>query len=172
MKKIILRTLLALGIAAGITITFVFVDGSVSWAIGVFYKGKSVLPHVITIFLLLVFGPRVWRKILDRAIHKIKIPREDESFTQRLETIRRLLLPIGNGAIFLIVFMIALDIFSIDIRPLLAGMGIIGLALGFGTKNIIEDFGSGIFILMENQYIVLQTAPFLLSSKRRFFVEW
>ena len=45
-----------------------------------------------------------------------------------------------------------LNLFNIDIRPILAGAGIIGLAIGFGTQSLVKDFVSGLFILIENQY--------------------
>lgn len=43
---------------------------------------------------------------------------------------------------------------NIDIGPLLAGVGIIGLAVGFGAQSLVKDFLSGMFILIENQYNV------------------
>lgn len=43
---------------------------------------------------------------------------------------------------------------GVDTRPILAGIGIIGLAVGFGAQSLVKDFISGIFILLENQYMV------------------
>ena len=45
-----------------------------------------------------------------------------------------------------------LNLFGIDIRPILAGAGVIGLAIGFGAQSLVKDFVSGLFILVENQY--------------------
>ena len=143
MRKIALRGIVMVGAAAVIALILIFVSGATEWVVGLLKQGRSALPHLIAIFFLVLVGPRIWRGVLERAIH-----------TQRLEIIKRLLLPIGNSVVLLVVFMIALDIFSIDVRPLLAGVGIVGLAIGFGTKNIIEDLGSGVFILWENQYMV------------------
>jgi small conductance mechanosensitive channel len=47
--------------------------------------------------------------------------------------------------------MIFLKKFNIDIAPILAGAGIIGLAVGFGAQELVRDFISGFFILLENQ---------------------
>ncbi len=44
--------------------------------------------------------------------------------------------------------------FNINIAPLLAGLGVAGLALGMGVRDIIQDYIAGIFILMEDQYRV------------------
>lgn len=43
---------------------------------------------------------------------------------------------------------------GIDVGPLLAGVGIVGLAVGFGAQSVVKDFLSGMFVLIENQYNV------------------
>jgi small conductance mechanosensitive channel len=48
----------------------------------------------------------------------------------------------------------ALAIFGWDVRPLLAGAGIVGVALGFGAQTLIRDLITGFFILIENQFTV------------------
>ena len=51
------------------------------------------------------------------------------------------------------VFIILSEI-GIDIKPLLASIGIIGLAVSFGAQNLVRDYITGFFILLENQYRV------------------
>jgi small-conductance mechanosensitive channel len=46
----------------------------------------------------------------------------------------------------------ALAIFGWDVRPLLAGAGILGVALGFGAQTLVRDLIAGYFILIENQF--------------------
>lgn len=46
----------------------------------------------------------------------------------------------------------SLNLSGVDIRPILASAGIIGLAVGFGAQSLVKDFVSGLFILIENQY--------------------
>ena len=53
--------------------------------------------------------------------------------------------------IWLVFIMIFLKKFNIDIAPIIAGAGIIGLAVGFGAQELVRDFISGFFILLENQ---------------------
>ena len=48
----------------------------------------------------------------------------------------------------------ALDVFGWDVKPLLAGAGILGVALGFGAQTLIRDVIAGFFILVENQFSV------------------
>jgi small conductance mechanosensitive channel len=47
-----------------------------------------------------------------------------------------------------------LGVQGVDTRPLLAGAGILGLAVGLGAQNLVTDVVSGFFILFENQYLV------------------
>jgi len=53
--------------------------------------------------------------------------------------------------IWSIFIMILLKKFGVDIGPILAGAGILGLAVGFGAQELVRDFISGFFILLENQ---------------------
>ena len=50
--------------------------------------------------------------------------------------------------------MVASKIFGLDLSPLFASAGIIGVAIGFGSQSLIKDFLSGVFIIAENQYRV------------------
>lgn len=54
---------------------------------------------------------------------------------------------------FIAIFMIVAE-FGVNIGPLLAGAGVVGLAIGFGAQYIIRDFFTGLFIILENQYRV------------------
>lgn len=75
-----------------------------------------------------------------------------ERATQRAETVGALL---GSVASFIIWTVGVLMLFSelgLDLGPLLAGAGIVGIALGFGAQNLVKDFLSGIFMLIEDQY--------------------
>ncbi len=70
---------------------------------------------------------------------------------KRLSTLFRL---VGQGISLLVWFttaLIVLDKIGIEIGPLLAGAGILGLAVGFGAQNLVKDVISGFFIILENQ---------------------
>lgn len=51
-------------------------------------------------------------------------------------------------------FIVALDSLEIPVTPIIAGLGIVGLALSFGSQNLVRDVIHGIFILLEDQYAV------------------
>ena len=71
---------------------------------------------------------------------------------QRNVTLQSLFRNIINIVIGSMVVLLALSQFGFNLGPLLAGAGIAGVALGFGTQSLVEDFLSGIFILLEDQY--------------------
>ena len=59
-------------------------------------------------------------------------------------------------AIFVSVLMILSD-FGLDLTPLIASVGIAGLALSLGAQTLIKDFIGGFLILFENQYVIGDT---------------
>lgn len=77
--------------------------------------------------------------------------REDE-VTLRLKTFSHLIKWLGTVAIAVFGLYMLLENFGINVAPLLAGAGIVGLAFGFGGQYLIRDVINGVFILMEGQY--------------------
>jgi small conductance mechanosensitive channel len=71
---------------------------------------------------------------------------------QRALTIGTLLRSIVSGVIVSIVVMMVLSEVGVDIAPLIASAGILGVALGFGAQSLVKDFLSGIFMIFEDQY--------------------
>ena len=70
---------------------------------------------------------------------------------KRAQTISGLLQGAGRIVILVFALILTLDIFM-DIGPLLAGAGVIGLAVSFGSQSLVKDMISGFFILSENQF--------------------
>ena len=82
--------------------------------------------------------------------HEHEVTRTRRS--QRAQTIGTLLKSIVSGVIVAIVVMMALSEVGVDIAPLIASAGILGVALGFGAQSLVKDFLSGIFMIFEDQY--------------------
>jgi small-conductance mechanosensitive channel len=74
----------------------------------------------------------------------------DTARAARLRTLVPMLRTTLLFAIGMVVLLAALDQLGINIGPLLAGASIIGVALGFGSQKLVQDFITGIFLLMEN----------------------
>lgn len=68
-------------------------------------------------------------------------------------TIAQLLRTVGGTTVVVVAFLLTLNLF-VEIGPLLAGAGIIGLAISFGAQSLVKDFISGFFILFEDQFAV------------------
>lgn len=72
----------------------------------------------------------------------------------RLATVLPLMLVSGQTAIAVIFGLLAVGALGIDIAPLLAGAGILGLAIGFGAQKLVTDIVSGIFFLIDDAFRV------------------
>lgn len=117
-----------------------------------------LLKHGVKI-LIIAFAAwllnKIITRIITRAVRVAVLPDKNlppEAEKKREDTLIR----IFNGAIriliFVIAFMMILQEASLQIGPMLAGAGIIGLALGFGGQYLIKDIITGMFIILENQY--------------------
>ena len=71
---------------------------------------------------------------------------------QRAETLAAVLRSLGRAVIWSIASLTILGEFEINLGPLLAGAGIVGVAVGFGAQTLVKDFLSGIFMLIEDQF--------------------
>lgn len=81
---------------------------------------------------------------------------DEESFRgragQRAATIVSILSSLTTVVVWSIAFFLILGQFNVDLRPLLAGAGVLGVALGFGAQSVVADFLSGFFMLIEDQF--------------------
>ena len=71
---------------------------------------------------------------------------------QRAETIGTLLKSVITLVVWSFGLLMVLSEVGLDVGPLVAGAGFVGIALGFGAQNLVRDFLSGIFMLVEDQY--------------------
>ena len=71
---------------------------------------------------------------------------------QRAESLGTVLRSITSLTIYSMASIIALGEFGVSLGPLVAGAGIVGVAIGFGAQTLVKDFLSGIFMLIEDQY--------------------
>src|SRR6266487_4443470 len=75
-----------------------------------------------------------------------------ERRTQRAATVASVLRNFVSFSIFVMATLLILGELDIDLLPLVAGTSIVGVALGFGAQNIVKDFLSGMFMILEDQY--------------------
>lgn len=71
---------------------------------------------------------------------------------QRAKTMGGLLKSIITGVVSAVILTMMLSELGVNIAPIIASAGVIGLALGFGAQSLVKDFLSGIFMIFEDQY--------------------
>jgi moderate conductance mechanosensitive channel len=111
------------------------------------------LAQVLSIWALAYVALRLTR-LAARRIENM-VDDHDPSITTLREkrgmTLARLLRNLGTTMVFTVAIFLTLNLF-IEIGPLLAGAGIIGLAVSFGAQSLVKDVITGFFLLMENQF--------------------
>jgi small conductance mechanosensitive channel len=71
---------------------------------------------------------------------------------QRARTLGSVLRSLCSAVVGIIAAIMVLGEFGVDLAPILASAGIVGIAVGFGAQNLVKDFLSGMFMLLEDQY--------------------
>ena len=114
--------------------------------------GVILIIAFIIIRFIKVFISKFLKNLNNKALKFGKIESKLEG--KRLETLEKVSFTFLKTIIWLIAFITILPELGIEIAPLLASIGVGGLALGFGAKSLIQDYLSGLFILLEDQYRV------------------
>jgi small-conductance mechanosensitive channel len=118
------------------------------------------LAHGTRILIILAVGAALWltfRKSLPLLIRGALVRTKGESkdeINKRIDTLFSALLGVGRLVIIIVVIFMILSELDIPIAPALAGIGIAGVAVGFGAQYLIKDLIAGTFIILENQYRV------------------
>ena len=114
------------------------------------------LLRILLIMVLAFVAYRAFRLLTRIIMGRVKaIDDEDNSLLdRRTDTIGRVISTAGATLILATALVMALQEVGIEITPLLASVGVAGLALGLGAQTLVKDVISGLFILTENQYTI------------------
>ena len=131
-----------------------------AWNIGAFAwfgseVGRRMIGNALAIGMELFVALALW-EIFASAIERY-LSGIDASGTPRRTRIRTLLPLLRTAMLSMLVVLTSLIILShigVDITPLLAGAGVVGVAIGFGSQALVKDIITGLFILMEDQIAV------------------
>ena len=74
-----------------------------------------------------------------------------EAAVKRVRTLMSVLWTIVVGLVWFLVVLTTLGQIGVNVTPVLAGAGVVGLAIGFGAQNLVKDLVSGFFLILENQ---------------------
>ena len=120
-----------------------------SW---LFSQGLVILIMILTIWGIVRLIDRIFPRLVTTFVMSRSEYGEHEESEKRATTLSRVFT--GGAQIIVIlagVFMI-LSKLSIPVGPVLAGFGVVGIAVGFGAQHLVRDLISGIFVIAENQY--------------------
>lgn len=122
----------------------VFVDELVLW---LRTSGVRVLFILIGAFIVI----RIFKVLIRKSKDRIGVPEKvGIERAKRTDTLASIMENTVRVVVLITGFLMLLKQIGIDIGPLLAGAGVVGLAIGFGAQSLVKDVISGFFILFEN----------------------
>jgi small conductance mechanosensitive channel len=130
------------------------------WLSAVFETVWQRAPRVIGLLLLIIFVGWIALRIVRLVARAfVKVVQDDDpdrvsAAEQRAGTIAAVFTGVGKIAVYVVCVLIACDVVGVDTGPILGSVAILGLALSFGSQNLVRDFVNGFFVLVENQYAV------------------
>ncbi|MFZ5905971.1 MAG: mechanosensitive ion channel family protein [Nitrospirota bacterium] len=107
--------------------------------------------HIALILVLTFVALKATKALSMRLIDLLTKQKEEPEFQKRTQTLVSIVRYTLTVVILVVASMTVLNEFGIEIGPLLAAAGIVGLAVGFGAQSLVKDVISGFFILLEDQ---------------------
>lgn len=118
--------------------------------------GARLLGSLVSITLTMAVAVTVW-ELVNAAIqrHLAKLSRDAQAArSARVRTLLPMLRTLLSGAIIVFVALNVLTEIGVNVAPLIAGAGVVGLAIGFGSQTLVRDVITGIFLLFEDAVAV------------------
>lgn len=105
---------------------------------------------IIVTTIIIIYLSRILGTTLENIIQTLL--EEDKGRAKRVQTITTIVRTTLNILIIILALVLILSELGVNIAPIIAGAGIIGLAISFGSQSLVKDIINGIFILIENQF--------------------
>jgi small-conductance mechanosensitive channel len=148
LRKVVSGIVAAIGLVA---LLQVWGANAIVW----FYGGQigsRVVSAVATVGIAALAAAAIWEgtnALMDRQLTSLT---RDGHFARaaRLRTFQPMLRTTLLGVILAVVALTALSEIGVNVAPLLAGAGILGIAIGFGSQKLVQDVITGLFLLLEN----------------------
>ncbi len=126
----------------------------------------------VVIFLVADFVWQATKTLIDRTLAQAADPGQPDTEEARRRARLRTLLPILRNVLFIIVIVMAvlmvLSAMGVQIGPLIAGAGVVGVAIGFGAQTLVKDIISGVFYLLDDAF---RTGEYIQSGSYKGTVE-
>ncbi|MEK5323965.1 mechanosensitive ion channel family protein [Aeribacillus sp. FSL M8-0254] len=121
---------------------------SIDWA-DLALKSGEVLAKLIGIYIAYIIVKSIGNKIIHKMFEGLE--NRKEISTTRAKTLQTLVLNFFHYALFFIFIVTVFQVFGYNVTALLAGAGVVGLAIGFGAQGLVSDVVTGFFLLLEKQ---------------------
>jgi len=177
-------SLLAVGLERGARATMIIAAAillSYVWNIDLIeLSGRNTLPtrllrgalSAIVIVLIADFAWHLIKAAIDRKLTQTLDPTDPNSEQARRQSRLRTLLPILRSMLLIVLIVMAglmtLSSMGIEIGPLIAGAGVVGVAIGFGAQTLVKDIISGMFYLLDDAFRI---GEYIQSGSYRGTVE-
>ena len=112
--------------------------------------GIQTIGTVISVAVILVGAMAIWIALASWIEHRLNPNDDGQMPTARAKTLLTIFRNAAAIALIIMTVMIVLAEIGVNIGPLLAGAGVLGLAIGFGAQKLVQDVITGVFIQMEN----------------------
>ncbi|TVP47938.1 MAG: mechanosensitive channel protein [Halomonas sp.] len=143
----ILRTIIL------VAVIMVVLDAWGAFNLGAWYaseRGANLIGNLTGVAIILIVAICVWLGLASLIEHKLNPETGHGEPTARAKTLLSLFRNALAIAVVTITGMVVLSEIGINIGPLIAGAGVLGLAIGFGSQKLVQDVITGVFIQVEN----------------------
>ena len=136
-----------------------FLVGSLEAIRNIFLGSMGIFVKIGIVLLIMLIAKKLVTSFIDNLFHNKLLTNASKNDAleleeKRLHTLSRLFKSIATYAIYFVAIITCLDMVGFSVTTILAGAGVLSLAVAFGAQSIVEDLMSGIFIVLENQYSV------------------
>ena len=115
---------------------------------------RTDIPRLVVILLLAFLLQRIVAFFVNRMRNRADKQIANAQRAAQIRTVAAIIRATSYSLIGFIVLLHTLSIFNINLTPLLASAGVVGVGIGLGAQSIFKDMLNGIFILVEDQYNV------------------
>ncbi len=119
--------------------------------------GQRVASGVVTVAIVVAIALAIWELVAAAIERYLETSDEDGNVVERTARERTLLPLLRKALLVVLIVVVALIVLSeigINIAPLLAAAGVVGIAIGFGSQKLVQDIINGLFMLFEDTIAV------------------
>lgn len=119
------------------------------------YAGTLI--KILVVVALILILRRIVCHVIDKMFRNritMTLSQKDALEEKRLHTLSKLFKSIVSYVLYFVAIISCLDMIGFSVTTIIAGAGVVSLAVAFGAQSIVQDLMSGIFIVLENQYAV------------------